>query len=310
MNMESPKTDAEAVQVAVLTGTEDNQLAASVYGSIDQNRHPAILMMHGGGQTRHSWDGAARQLASRGNVVVTVDARGHGDSDWVPSKNYRFRDYCADLRQIAPQIASQFSAGNQPPVVVGASLGGLSALLAQKRSDDDDDQQLFSAIVLVDITPRMQSSGVDRILGFMSKDMRSGFADVSEAADAIAAYLPNRARPRSLEGLSKNLKQSEDGRWYWHWDPAFVDGPNSIMSYGTTRLEDLLEAARQITVPTLLVRGAKSELVTEEAANEFLEHAPHAKYVDVSDAGHMVAGDRNDVFASAVIEFLAGQGLS
>lgn len=297
-------------QAADLIGAEDNHLAASVYGAVDNTTHPAILMMHGGGQTRHSWDGAARQLAARGNVAVTVDARGHGDSAWVESQNYRFRDYCYDLRAIAPQVAAQYSAARRPPVVVGASLGGLSAMLAQATEEGASETDLFSAIVLVDVTPRMQASGVDRILGFMSKNMRQGFADISDAADAIASYLPNRSRPRSLDGLSKNLKQHPDGRWYWHWDPAFVDGPNNIMTEGTDRMERLLTAASQIRVPALLVRGGKSELVTEEAAAEFLERVPHAKYVDVTDAGHMVAGDRNDVFARAVIDFLTDQGLS
>ena len=297
-------------QSARLTGAEGNRLAASVYGSRETNQHPAILMMHGGGQTRHSWDGAARQLAARGNVAITVDARGHGDSAWVESKKYRFVDYCEDLRAIAPQVANQFSADERPPVVVGASLGGLSAMLTQVPNTPSNAPELFSAIVLVDITPRMQASGVDKIMGFMAKDMRRGFGEINEAADAIAAYLPNRARPRSLEGLTKNLRQQDDGRWYWHWDPAFVDGPKNIMTGGSTDREDLLEAVSHITVPTLLVRGGKSELVTEEAAAEFLEHVPHAKFVDVTDAGHMVAGDRNDVFAGAVIDFLTGQGLA
>ncbi|MEP1206053.1 MAG: alpha/beta hydrolase [Rhizobiaceae bacterium] len=296
--------------VAELTGDENNPLAASVYGSADTNDHPAILMMHGGGQTRHSWDGAARQLSARGNVAVTVDGRGHGDSGWVESQNYRFRDYASDLKTIAPQVAKRFSAGGRPPVVVGASLGGLSAMLVHDQHRGPDPVELFSAIVLVDITPRMQASGVDRILGFMSKDMRVGFSDINEAADAIAAYLPNRARPASLDGLAKNLRKRPDGRWYWHWDPAFVDGPNNIMSDNPNRLETLLGAAQRITVPTLLVRGGKSELVTEEAAAEFLQHVPHAKFVDVSDAGHMVAGDRNDTFAKAVIDFLTEQGLA
>ncbi|NKB53638.1 MAG: alpha/beta fold hydrolase [Rhizobiaceae bacterium] len=297
------------LETVQLVGSEGNQLAASVYRSDNDGSNPVILMMHGGGQTRHSWDGAARQLAVRGNTVVTVDARGHGDSEWVTSENYRFQDHRDDLRCIAGQVSKQFCAGNRAPVVVGASMGGLSALLTQ-ADEKIGTAPLFSAIVLVDITPRMQASGVDKILGFMSKDMRHGFANIDEAGEAIATYLPNRARPRSLDGLAKNLRQKSDGRWYWHWDPAFVDGDNNIMTGRSNRHEVLLDAAKQITVPTLLVRGGKSELVTQEAATEFLQHVPHAKYVDVTDAGHMVAGDRNDVFAQAVIEFLVGQGLA
>ncbi len=297
-------------QTTELIGSEGNQLTASVYQPDKQSSNPAILMMHGGGQTRHSWDGAAHQLVKRGNTVVTVDARGHGDSEWVTSENYRFQDNCDDLRQVAIQVSAQFGADNRPPIVVGASMGGLSAILAQAPEETGSISHLFSAIVLVDITPRMQASGVDKILGFMSKDLRHGFASIGEAGEAIATYLPHRTRPRSLDGLAKNLRQKLDGRWYWHWDPAFVEGRNNIMTGSSQRHEVLLEAAQQITVPTLLVRGGKSELVTEEAAAEFLQHVPHAKYVDVTDAGHMVAGDRNDIFAEAIINFLVGQGLA
>ncbi|MGI9365203.1 MAG: alpha/beta fold hydrolase [Rhizobiaceae bacterium] len=296
-------------EVTDFEGAENNRLAATVYRP-QQNHisHPPILLMHGGGQTRHSWDGAARMLAARGNIAITVDARGHGDSDWLANENYSFRNYAEDLTTLVLQVKSRFGKDALAPVVVGASMGGISAMIAQSREDKAN--PLFSAIVLVDITPRMQASGVNKIMGFMSKNMRDGFAEIEDAAEAIASYLPNRQRPKSLGGLSKNLRQQDDGRWYWHWDPAFIDGKHNIASgiYGSA--ESLVDAARQISVPTLLVRGGKSELVTEEAANEFVALVPQAEYVDVSDAGHMVAGDKNDVFASAVIAFLNAKGLA
>ncbi|MEP0940977.1 MAG: alpha/beta hydrolase [Rhizobiaceae bacterium] len=298
-------------QDVMLTGHEGNQLGASIFGNTDRpaNDHPLIVMMHGGGQTRHSWNGAARQLAARGNIAITVDARGHGESEWPPSKNYTFESYRDDLIAISRDVPGLYGNSNKPPVLVGASMGGISAMMAQAAIEQGA-APLFSAIVLVDITPRMQSSGVDRIMGFMAKDMRRGFGEINEAADAIAAYLPNRTRPTSLDGLSKNLRQREDGRWYWHWDPAFVDGPHNIMTGSENRIDVLLAAARKISVPALLVRGGKSELVAQEDADEFLALVPHAKYVDVTDAGHMVAGDRNDIFAAAVIEFLEAEGLA
>lgn len=292
-------------------GAEGNRLAATAYLPASGGRQvpPPILLMHGGGQTRHSWDAAANMFAGRGNLAITVDARGHGDSAWVDSQNYTFSDFSSDLRRIAQQIGLRFTDQLKPPVLVGASMGGISAMLAQSAENELRSSALFSAIVLVDITPRMQESGVDRILGFMSQDMHQGFDDVQDAAETIATYLPGRARPRSLNGLRKNLRQREDGRWYWHWDPAFVDGPSNIMTGEVASVASLMEAASQISVPTLLVRGGKSELVSPEAAREFLELVPHAEFVDVSGAGHMVAGDRNDVFAMAVLEFLAQQEL-
>ena len=277
------------------TGSEGNRLAATLFEA--EGDHPPALFMHGGGQTRHSWDGAAELLATLGVPSLTVDARGHGQSDWVESKNYSFYHYRDDLICLVQQIKSQW---HKPPILIGASMGGVSGMLAVGEAGSD----IFSAMVFVDITPNMKPSGVDRIQGFMAQNMTEGFASVEDAADVIAAYLPHRPRPKSLTGLRKNLRQGENGRYYWHWDPAFINGPVPIESGRDTRKNLLADCCRKITVPTLLVRGGKSELVTEEAAAEFRALVPHSRYVDVSDAGHMVAGDKNDVFAHAVVEFL------
>ncbi len=306
------KTKPCRQEVVEFVGAEGNRLVATLYrGDRDSDPDkPPILLMHGGGQTRHSWQGAAKLFAERGNLAITVDARGHGDSEWVSSQNYTFEHYSDDLVSLTTEVNQRYGSNGGSPVLVGASMGGISAMMAQAGDVPSGRKAEFSAIVLVDITPRMEPTGVDKILGFMSRDMRAGFADVQSAADAIAEYLPGRNRPKSLNGLSKNLRRRDDGRWYWHWDPAFLDGPNTIQTRNTERGTILTQAVQTISVPTLLVRGAKSELVTPEAAEEFVQLVPHAEYVDVSDAGHMVAGDRNDVFASAVAAFLTAKGLA
>ena len=140
-----------------------------------------------------------------------------------------------------------------------------------------------------------------------------GFASLEEAADAIAAYNPHRPRPKDLSGLAKNLRQREDGRWVWHWDPAFVSG--KFGSADETRASvvqpDRLErAVDALRIPTLLVRGRRSDLLSEEGAREFLARVPHAEYADVAGAGHMVAGDRNEVFNRAILGFLAAPRLN
>lgn len=281
-------------------GAHDNRLIGDVFpasGSMSQTHGP-ILLMHGGGQTRHSWLGTAKLLAEQGHTAIAVDARGHGDSDWVADKAYALPQYAADLACLSEQLSDQFGAR---PVVVGASMGGLSAMLCFENGRGNE---LFSKVILVDITPRMEQSGVNKILSFMASNMRDGFESPQQAADAISAYLPNRKKPESLDGLRKNLRRRDDGRYIWHWDPAFVDGPLSIMSGPENPQEILSSAIAKIEVPTLLVRGSKSELVKDEAVKEFMEIVPHAKFVDVNDAGHMVAGDKNDAFASSVIDFL------
>ena len=264
-------------------------LVADTYGDPEA---PPVLLLHGGGQTRHAWGGTARALAEAGWYGVALDQRGHGDSDWCPEGDYRLDRYSRDALQVARALAT-------PPVAVGASLGGLASLLASGA----EGPPALAAVVLVDITPRMNYEGAANILGFMGERLEEGFATLEEAADAIAAYLPHRPRPKDLSGLRKNLRLHDDGRYRWHWDPKFVVGerpPGIDMSQ-----ERMLDAARNLDVPAMLVRGRMSELVDEQAAREFRELVPHAHYVDVSGAAHMVAGDRNDAFTQAVTGFLA-----
>jgi pimeloyl-ACP methyl ester carboxylesterase len=275
-------------------GSEGNLLVGNIFGDREA---PVALLLHGGGQTRHAWARPARELAESGWCTIAIDLRGHGQSEWVKSGNYSFADFASDNAAVARQIAAQFG---QKPVVIGASLGGISALLAEGEAD----HPLFAALVMVDITPSVEREGVNHIRGFMSQRLEEGFASIEEAADAVAAYLPNRKRPPSAEGLKKNLRLHEDGRYRWHWDPRFINGERPIDNGRDEVAPRFAAAARGIDIPTLLVRGRQSELVKDTHVREFLELVPHARYTDISEAGHMVAGDRNDIFASAVAEFL------
>jgi pimeloyl-ACP methyl ester carboxylesterase len=276
------------------TGAQGNRLVASEIGKAG----PPVLLLHGGGQTRHAWSRTARDLAAQGWHAVTVDQRGHGDSDWAADKAYSFQDFAADAAAVAAQIEREQGA---KPVAIGASLGGIASLLALGAPGEP----AFAGLILVDIVPKMNPGGVAHVQGFMRARAADGFSSIEDAAEAVALYLPHRPRPSSLDGLKKNLRLHPDGRWRWHWDPAFLDGPRSVNTDWEVVERRTLEASRSLRVPTLLVRGGSSELVTPEAAAEFLGMAPEAEYVDVADARHMVAGDRNDVFAAAILGFLS-----
>jgi len=273
-------------------------LAGDLWGSPTSQ---PVLLQHGGGQSRHAWKRTADGLAQAGYRVLNVDARGHGDSEWCPDQLYDMEHMAADVLALVDHLG-------RPPVVVGASMGGMSALTAQGH---DPTRQLFAGVVLVDITPRIEIAGARRVMEFMAANPE-GFATLDEAADAIAAYNPNRARSGSAEGLLKVLRQGEDGRWFWRWDPAWLTSKAELHRNDPALLEERMaqfaqtmhDAAASLTVPTLLVRGQQSDLVTPEAVREFQQAAPHAEFVDVSGAGHMVAGDENDVFTAAVSEFL------
>ncbi len=261
------------------------RLVADTYGNPSA---PPVLLLHGGGQTRHAWRGTAKVLAEAGFYAITLDLRGHGESGWCESGNYELENFAEDIRAIAAELPSA-------PALVGASLGGLAALVCQCE------YHLASAVVLVDITPRVDPEGVQRIVGFM-KAFPEGFASIEDAADVVAAYLPHRPRPSDTSGLAKNLRLGDDGRWRWHWDPRVLS--EKPRASRPDYPESINAAARSLDVPTLLVRGRMSEVVSDEGVREFLEMVPHAEFVDVEGAAHMVAGDKNDAFGRAVVDFL------
>jgi len=281
---------------AAFTGAAGNKLAADVYG---ESGDP-VLLLHGGGQTRHAWRKTAEQIAKNGRVAYALDQRGHGDSEWIASGAYAFTEFAGDARTVADTLTARHG---KRPIAIGASLGGIASLIAEGQASGDG-KNAFSAIVLVDITPRVNLDGIAKIQSFMRAHTEEGFASVAEAADAVAQYLPHRPRPRSQEGLKKNLRLSPDGRWRWHWDPKFLDARKPFTAYRATVEKALVDAARRLDIPTLLVRGSSSELVEKEHVQEFLDLVPHAEYADVSGARHMVAGDRNDTFGAAILGFL------
>ena len=287
------------VQHRVRTG--DGITLAAEYYPHDGDR-PVVFLLHGGGQNRHAWTTSARRLQSRGYSVVAYDTRGHGDSDWDPAGRYDVERLATDLLA----VRDHFSA-NTPPAVVGASLGGMTALGAHLLASGAS----WAAVILVDVTPRLEFEGARRVVTFMAAHS-DGFATLGDAAEVIAAYNPHRARPENLDGLHKVLRQRPDGRWVWRWDPAFVHSNFDFLrdgaAAGTEQFDAishlLIDGARRVTAPTLLVRGLLSDVVSQATVEEFTHLVPHAETVDVSGTGHMIAGDDNDAFTAAVTDFL------
>ncbi|MGI9594750.1 MAG: alpha/beta fold hydrolase [Acidimicrobiales bacterium] len=265
------------------------QIAGDRWGDPDGT---LVILQHGGGQTRHAWRGVGETLGAAGYNAVAIDARGHGDSDWATDSNYDRDIMVEDLARVIEQL----DAG--PPVLVGASMGGNTSLAALGEGRVEG-----RALVLVDIAPRIRSAGTKKIGQFMSQKP-NGFDSLEEVADAIANYQPHRKRPRNLDGLAKNIRLGADGKYYWHWDPSYRKRPYMTKDEIRVRTRRLEECARELTIPTLLVRGGLSDVLDEEGAQAFLDLVPQAEYVNVKDAAHMVAGDRNDIFGQRVIDFL------
>lgn len=267
-------------------GADGVSIAGDAWGNPEG---PLVLLQHGGGQTRHAWKRVGQMLGRAGFHAVAFDARGHGDSDWAAGGRYGVDAMLRDLKCVIAAL------GNRRPALVGASMGGGVSLAAIGEGHVD-----ARALVLVDMAPRIEMEGVERIQAFMSQKPE-GFDSLEEVAEAISAYQPHRRQPRDRAGLAKNVRLAEDGRYRWHWDPRFRPDRNEI-----ARRQERFEAcAKKLTLPTLLVRGGLSDVLSAEGARSFLQSCPHADYVNVTDAGHMVAGDRNDIFGNAVIEFLS-----
>ncbi|WP_285406320.1 alpha/beta hydrolase [Luteibacter sp. ME-Dv--P-043b] len=258
------------------------------------HRSPTLLFAHGFGQTRHAWTGAAVALAEQGFGSTTFDARGHGESDRLPRGEYHMQQFVDDLLVVA---AASASPDGRPPVLVGASMGGLLGLAAAGGSSG---AAPFSALVLVDITPRWETAGVERILGFMRAHPH-GFASYDEAASAIEAYLPQRRERKTATQLAPLLRRGDDGRLRWHWDPALLDG---MVAESERYQPQLFEAAARVSVPVLLLSGARSDVVSSQTVEEFLRLVPHARHVSLPGATHMVAGDANDAFTREIALFL------
>jgi len=283
-------TGSSTPQTVTFRGVDDLALVADEWNrdSAATAERPAILLLHGGGQNRFSWKNTGQILADAGYHVVALDSRGHGDSDRSPTADYSVEALCGDALQVLYQVG-------KPAVLIGASMGGLTGILAAHEAGPE----LVEKLVLVDVVPRFEKDGSARIRDFMASGVE-GFETLEEAADAVAAYLPHRTKPRSPEGLKKNLRL-RDGRWYWHWDPAFLTKPHDDPF---ARMDKLEQAAINLEIPILLIRGKLSDVVSDEGVKDFLAKVPNAELTELADAGHTAAGDDNDAFSEVVVQFV------
>lgn len=268
-----------------LPGQHCTTLVGDVYGP---SSAPCVLLLHGGGQTRHAWRATAQKLGEAGWHAIAIDLPGHGDTDRIENGDY-------SVLTIAGEIACVVRALQRPITLVGASLGGLAAMGSLLL----DPPLLFDALVLVDVAPRIELRGVERIMHFMTA-YPDGFASLNEAALHIARY---RGRPfyGSREGLRKNLRRAPSGRWVWHWDPRLLEPHNHEERSDVSLYE---RALRTWVGPTLLIRGMQSDVVSSDGARELLRILPSARWIDLADAGHMIMGDTNDIFINEIIIFL------
>ncbi len=247
-----------------------------------------LVFAHGFGQSRLAWTGAAEQLARDGFHCLALDGRGHGDSAWQDADAYDMERFVDDALALTASLPRR-------PVWVGASMGGLIGMMAEAAQPG-----LFEALVLVDVTPRWESAGVNRILDFMRAHPQ-GFASVEEASAAVAAYLPHRAQRSDPGRLQKMLVPMGNGRLRWHWDPRLLD---TVADGGERYIAGLTQAASALRLPVLLISGGRSDVVSDHTIDEFRKLVPHAEHERIDDATHMIVGDANDRFVDTISRYL------
>lgn len=260
-------------------------------GTLTRGPGQAVLLAHGFGQTRQSWRGTQAALASSGYGSLAWDMRGHGESNWNPVG----ADYASE-QFVADQVAAAALLGTRP-VLVGASMGGLTGLLTQARD------RIFSALVLVDVTPRWEPAGMHRIHSFLSA-FPAGFDSFDHAAQVIADYLPQRRTRKTPAQLAHLLKPNAGERLQWHWDRRLL---TEFLATSQQLQEAVAAAARKIDVPVLLISGGRSDLVSADTVAHFRQLVPQAQHVLLPEATHMLAGDDNDAFTDALLAFLRAQ---
>jgi flavin reductase (DIM6/NTAB) family NADH-FMN oxidoreductase RutF/pimeloyl-ACP methyl ester carboxylesterase len=264
------------------TGFGGLNLAAEAFGAPG---NPAVVLLHAGAQSRRAWRDAALALAAAGRYAITVDLRGHGQSDWAADGRYDLAAYAADVRAILTQLDSR-------PVLVGASLGGFAALAAMAGGGE----ALASGLVLVDAALAMDTAGRQRRREVLNRHAK-GFATLEEAALGAQEISPSH-RQFDPASLGNRLRQDETGRYFWNWDPRFLS------NFGAERFTELESAASSLKLPTLVLRGAESDVTTDAEVDHFRELMPSAEFVTIESAGHLIAAERFDLFNAALLEFL------
>lgn len=273
------------IVTAAFTTPEGLRLATDLAG---EPWRPRLIFIHGGGQSRRPWRRALGNMARAGFSVVSFDLRGHGESDWHAGGDYSLDAHVRDLTAIIRAMPSK-------PSLIGASLGGRVALEAAASLGPE----LVRALVLVDLTPRLDETGLQRVLTFL-KVSENGFDTVEQAAAVLEKYTERRIGTNYFN-LRDSIRVEGDGRIHWRWDPVAAVPRNLVQAGMEERLS--LSAAR-LEVPTLLVRGTQSDLVTDACVAHFRMCQPRAEVVDIADGGHLMKTQDLSIFCEATTDFL------
>jgi esterase len=254
--------------------------------------HP-ILFLHGGGLNAHTWDLVCLMLRDRYHCLA-LDQRGHGDSEWEPTADYRFDAQVSDLEGFIERLKLQ------RPLLVGHSMGGFAAMGYAIRHAPS-----MAGLVLVDIAPETSMNGSLKIRNFITQDRE--LDSVEDFVERALKFNPARNRQLLRRSLLHNLRQLPNGKWTWKHDPKRI--PENFMSEHNVRKTMIMDCASAIVCPTLVLRGERSDVLSDDNAREFAASVPKGRWLRVENAGHTIQGDNPRALLDALEPFLAEIGI-
>jgi len=250
---------------------------------------PVILMLHGFGVSGHMFDEFAERMQDRYHLIA-VDQRGHGDSEWSAEGDYSREAFVRDIEGL------QAALGLERFSLVGHSMGGLNAVAYTVANPPR-----VRALVLVDVGPESAKEGVDNIVRFTRGPDELEFEEFVEMAHR---FNPRRSVENIRERMRHRLRQLESGKWTWKFDNRFRKEDPELQIGSRLSNDEMWQLFRDVSVPTLLVRGAESDVLTPEIAERAAREMQRARLVVVPGAGHSVPGDNPDDFTAAVRDFI------
>lgn len=245
---------------------------------------PPIVLLHGLRDQAHEWDPIAPALTPIGRVLA-LDQRGHGESE-APASGYALDDFAADLSAFCAALALD------RPVVIGHSLGGRVAYHFAAAWPDR-----LRALVLVDIGADAAPATIPALVA----QLTANSGPFASPDDALRALLGGRLMPNAgtAHYLRHNLRRDAAGRWVWKYD---LDGAIAALRAGRGR--DYWDVIGRVRVPTLLVRGGRSDVLGAEEAARLRDSIPGATLVEMPGVGHLIPLARPRELAATIVAWL------
>jgi pimeloyl-ACP methyl ester carboxylesterase len=254
---------------------------------------PTIVFLLGGGLNAHTWDIICLMLR-REYHCVALDQRGHGDSEWEPTADYSFESQIRDIEGFVEKLKLTH------PLIIGHSMGGFAAMGYAMRHAGK-----MKGLVLVDVGPELSMDGAKRIRDFVSQDRI--LDSVDEFVQRAMAFNPMRNPALLRRSLLHNLRQLPNGKWTWKHDPNRHSPDFAIER--DTRAKQILEHVHRISCPTLVLRGSRSDVFSDDNAENFAKALPNGHWQKVANAGHTIQGDNPRGLLDVLRPFIAEIGL-